>query len=55
MGFSQPGFSIEELRGRYRELMMLYHPDVNPAGLERCKDISVAYSLLMSQAAIRPA
>jgi hypothetical protein len=38
-----------ELRRRYRELIMRFHPDVNPAGLERCKDITAAYSLLAAR------
>jgi hypothetical protein len=53
MGFARFDFSTEELRARYRELMMQLHPDVNPAGLERCKDVSVAYSALMARATVR--
>jgi hypothetical protein len=31
--------------------MMMHHPDVDPSGLERCKDVNVAYSLLIAGAA----
>jgi hypothetical protein len=37
----------EELRSRYKSLIKRYHPDVNPHGLEKCKAINGAYSLLM--------
>jgi DnaJ domain len=51
MGLPQPAVSAEDLRARYRQLMMRYHPDADPAGLEKCKDVNVAYSLLISEAA----
>jgi hypothetical protein len=51
MGFSQTAFSADDLRARYRQLMMRHHPDADPAGLEKCKDVNVAYSLLISEAA----
>jgi hypothetical protein len=51
MGLSHPTFTTESLRARYRELMMRHHPDADPAGLERCKDVNVAYSLLIAEAA----
>jgi hypothetical protein len=51
MGFSQSPFTAESLRARYRELMMRHHPDADPNGLERCKDVNVAYSMLISEAA----
>jgi hypothetical protein len=51
MGLSDGRFSAEALRSRYRELMMRYHPDADPAGLERCKDVNVAYSLLIAETA----
>jgi hypothetical protein len=38
----------ELLRSQYRRLMKRYHPDVNPAGLERSKEINVAYGLLVA-------
>jgi hypothetical protein len=39
---------MDDLRARYRALMMRHHPDADPQGLERCKDVNVAYSLLMT-------
>ncbi|MGO9308328.1 MAG: J domain-containing protein [Spirochaetia bacterium] len=53
MGFSRAPFTAASLRARYRELMMRYHPDADPAGLERCKDVNVAYALLISDTAER--
>lgn len=35
------------LRKRYKELMKLFHPDINPSGLEKCKQINSAYALLL--------
>jgi len=49
MGLPGGRVSRTELRSRYRQLIMQYHPDVNPAALERCKDITAAYSLLISE------
>jgi hypothetical protein len=53
MGFSGTGdvLDADALRVRYRQLMMRHHPDVDPSGLERCKDVNVAYSLLIAGAA----
>jgi hypothetical protein len=50
MGFTRPSEvpDADALRARYRQLMMRHHPDVDPAGLERCKDVNVAYSLLIA-------
>jgi len=42
----------EGLRSRYRQLMMRHHPDVDPSGLERCKDVNVAYALLIAGATV---
>jgi len=42
----------DALRGRYRQLMMRHHPDVDPSGLERCKDVNAAYALLIAEAAV---
>jgi len=53
MGFSAARFSAEALRARYRELMMRHHPDADPTGLERCKDVNVAYSLLITETTAR--
>jgi hypothetical protein len=53
MGFGRLGEEpdADALRARYRQLMMRYHPDVDPSGLERCKDVNAAYSLLIAGAA----
>ncbi|MCX7030233.1 MAG: J domain-containing protein [Spirochaetes bacterium] len=50
MGFGGTGEALDAdaLRVRYRQLMMRHHPDVDPSGLERCKDVNVAYSLLIA-------
>jgi hypothetical protein len=53
MGFTFGDCSAEELRARYRQLMMRYHPDADPAGLERCKDVNVAYSMLIADVGAR--
>jgi hypothetical protein len=49
MGLPAGDTTAEDLRGRYRILMMRHHPDVDPAGLELCKDVNVAYALLISE------
>jgi hypothetical protein len=51
MGIEQDEMTGEALRGRYRVLMMRYHPDADPSGLERCKDVNVAYALLIAEVA----
>jgi hypothetical protein len=53
MGFTGQAVTPDALRARYRQLMMRHHPDVDPAGLERCKDVNVAYSLLIVEASPR--
>ena len=37
------------LKKRYKELMKMFHPDINPAGLEKAKKINIAYALLLSE------
>jgi hypothetical protein len=51
MGFAAGGVEpdAEDLRAAYRKLMMRHHPDADPAGLERCKDVNVAYSVLIGE------
>ncbi len=49
LGIHGPVVTPEELRRSYRRMMMRSHPDVDPAGLERCKDVNVAYSLLAAE------
>ena len=51
MGVEQDEMTPERLRACYRVLMMRYHPDADPSGLERCKDVNVAYSLLIAEVA----
>lgn len=53
MGFAEQGAApdADALRARYRRLMMRHHPDVDPTGLERCKDVNAAYALLIGEAA----
>lgn len=53
MGIGGLAVTPESLRARYRHLMMRHHPDVDPSGLERCKDVNVAYSLLIGEASTR--
>lgn len=54
MGFDASGLTAEALRSRYRTLMMRHHPDVDPTGLERCKDVNAAYALLISELTAAP-
>jgi hypothetical protein len=51
MGFAGGGAEpdADALRSRYRKLMMRLHPDVDPSGLERCKDVNAAYALLIAE------
>lgn len=37
-----------EVRERYRKLVMLYHPDRNPAGIEQFRAIRQAYEFLLA-------
>jgi hypothetical protein len=53
MGLPRDGYTAEDLRARYRALMMRHHPDADPGGLERCKDVNVAYALLIAEAGAR--
>jgi hypothetical protein len=46
--------TADVLRSRYRSLMKRYHPDVNPKGLERAKEINAAYALLVAALAVDP-
>lgn len=49
MGLDGTSYSAGDLRLLYRKLMMRHHPDVDPSGLERCKDVNAAYALLISE------
>lgn len=45
----EPGpLTPERLKSRYKQLMKRFHPDVNPHGLRRCQEITVAYSTLVT-------
>lgn len=48
MGLDGRAFTADDLRRAYRRLMMRHHPDVDPSGLETCKDVNVAYACLIS-------
>jgi hypothetical protein len=50
MGLDESSCGADALRERYRAMMMRFHPDVDPQGLERCKDVNVAYALLIAEA-----
>ena len=41
----------EILRDRYRRLMKRFHPDLNPRGLEKSKEINTAYAVLSAELA----
>ncbi|HEY9595228.1 MAG TPA: J domain-containing protein, partial [Spirochaetia bacterium] len=49
MELEEEMLEADALRERYRQMMMRHHPDVDPAGLERCKDVNVAYSFLIAE------
>lgn len=46
VGASDP-ISPGLLKKKYKTLMKIYHPDVNPTGLEQAKEINRAYALLL--------
>jgi hypothetical protein len=46
MGLEGRALDLTLLKSRYRELIRIYHPDINPEGLRRCQEINAAYSLL---------
>lgn len=39
----------DRLKQQYRALLKKYHPDVNPRGLERTRDLNSAYTLLLNR------
>ncbi|MFP4383758.1 MAG: J domain-containing protein [Spirochaetia bacterium] len=49
LGLRSTGLNRNQVKKRYRELMRQYHPDVNPKGLDRCKRITRAYSILITK------
>ena len=42
----EENFTEDILKKKYRELSKKYHPDINPSGGDRFKDISEAYDIL---------
>lgn len=51
LGIRSRNPSRSEIRDHYRTLMRRFHPDLNPEGLERAKEINNAYGLLITDAA----
>jgi len=47
-GITAVHFEIKFLKKRYKDLMKLYHPDLNPHGLEEAKKINNAYTILLA-------
>jgi hypothetical protein len=47
-GISRQIPSLSALKKQYKQLMKMYHPDLNPAGLENAKSINIAYALLLA-------
>lgn len=50
LGLGPGPLTRERLKSRYKQLMKRFHPDVNPHGLRRCQEITVAYSTLVAAA-----
>jgi hypothetical protein len=48
MGLEGGTLDLRRLKSRYKTLMKIYHPDLNPQGLRRCQEINAAYALLAS-------
>lgn len=48
LGLEGGTLDLGRLKSRYKTLMKIYHPDLNPQGLRRCQEINAAYSLLAS-------
>jgi hypothetical protein len=48
LGLDNRPLTLPVLKSRYKRLMKQYHPDVNPAGLARCQEITAAYSVVVS-------
>ena len=50
LGLGPGPLTLERLKDRYKQLLKRFHPDVNPHGLQRCQEITVAYSTLLTAA-----
>ncbi len=48
LGLEGGTLDLRRLKSRYKTLMKIYHPDLNPQGLRRCQEINAAYALLAS-------
>jgi hypothetical protein len=48
LGLEGGPLDLRRLKSRYKTLMKIYHPDLNPQGLRRCQEINAAYTLLLS-------
>ena len=48
LGLEGGTLDLRRLKSRYKTLMKIYHPDLNPQGLRRCQEINAAYSLVAS-------
>jgi len=46
LGLEGGELDLRRLKSRYKTLMKIYHPDLNPQGLRRCQEINAAYALL---------
>ncbi len=53
LGLEGGTLDLRRLKSRYKTLMKIYHPDLNPQGLRRCQEINAAYALLASGLAAR--
>ncbi len=53
LGLESGSLDLRRLKTRYKTLMKVYHPDLNPQGLRRCQEINAAYALLASALAAR--
>jgi hypothetical protein len=53
LGLEGGALDLRRLKSRYKSLMKIYHPDLNPQGLRRCQEINAAYTLLAAALAAR--
>jgi DnaJ-class molecular chaperone len=42
----EENFTEDNLKKKYRELSKKYHPDINPSGNDKFKEITEAYDIL---------
>jgi hypothetical protein len=54
LGLEGGVLDLRRLKSRYKSLMKVYHPDLNPRGLRRCQEINAAYTLLAAGLAAGP-